>query len=594
MGIDRPIDVTVEQRKTILALLGKYVPNTTVWVYGSRAKWTSRPSSDIDLVVFATPLQQVQVRNLRDAFEESDLPFRVDLFVWNEVPESFQDEIRDNHVVLTAKPPVRKKADWRETVIGEIADIVGGGTPATKNTENFDGSIPWLTPKDLSGTHNRYVQRGERNLSQRGLDGSAAKLLPANSVLLSTRAPIGYVALAKNPIATNQGFRSLVVRDGILPEFLYYWLKLNTEELERHASGSTFRELSGSALKDIRLSLPPFDEQRAIARILGTLDDKIELNQRMNKTLEAMAQALFKSWFVDFDPVRAKSALKRKATLHPVRHRHSATPALSNADPTEHLIGSNNLERHHWSIERAAAYLDLMNPAITDLFPDSLIDSEIGKIPRGWDAKKLGSFVCAVKGRSYRSKELRKSETALVTLKSFARGGGYRPEGLKSFCGSYKPEQVVKPGEIVIACTDVTQAADVIGRPAIVQATSAYSRLVASLDTLIIRPVTNKMMPAFLYFLTATRRFTSHTYAYTTGTTVLHLDTKAIPSFQFACPPPRLMRYFDAFARPALLQNQNAWQETESLGTLRAKLIPKLISGELSATGEMQSIEEYV
>ena len=107
--------------------------------------------------------------------------------------------------------------------------------------------------------------------------------------------------------ATNQGFRSIIVKSEYDHNFLYYWLKANTEELERHATGSTFKELSGSALKEIRVRLPENrNEQRAIAHILGTLDDKIELNRRMNATLEAMARALFRSWFVDFDPVRAK------------------------------------------------------------------------------------------------------------------------------------------------------------------------------------------------------------------------------------------------------------------------------------------------
>ena len=197
--------------------------------------------------------------------------------------------------------------EWQIVHIEEIADIVGGGTPSTKDHGNFNGNIPWLTPKDLSGIRERYVQCGERNLSQKGLDSSSARLLPAGSVLLSTRAPIGYVALAKNPIATNQGFRSLVVKDDALAEYVYYWLKLSTEELERHASGSTFRELSGSSLKKIQLPLPPISEQHAIASVLGALDDKIDLNRRMNETLEAMARALFKDWFVDFGPTRAKA-----------------------------------------------------------------------------------------------------------------------------------------------------------------------------------------------------------------------------------------------------------------------------------------------
>src|SRR5207253_1678655 len=118
---------------------------------------------------------------------------------------------------------------------------------------------------------------------------------------------------------------------------------------------------------------------------------------------------------------------------------------------------------------------------LADLFPYSFEDSELGEIPNGWKITPVGELVETVKGRSYKSEELIESDTALVTLKSFARGGGYRPDGLKSFAGTYKPEQVVKPGELVIACTDVTQAAEVIGRPAIVRGTAGYRTLVASL-----------------------------------------------------------------------------------------------------------------
>ena len=100
MGVDRTIDITAGQRKTILALLERHLPGTAAWIYGSRAKWTSRPQSDLDLVVFATPEQRRGVGNLREAFEESDLPFRVDLFVWDEVPDSFRDQIEAEHVVL--------------------------------------------------------------------------------------------------------------------------------------------------------------------------------------------------------------------------------------------------------------------------------------------------------------------------------------------------------------------------------------------------------------------------------------------------------------------------------------------------------------
>jgi type I restriction enzyme S subunit len=211
--------------------------------------------------------------------------------------------------------------EWREYRIGEIADIVGGSTPSTADPSNFNGDIPWLTPKDLSGPHDRYVSRGERNLSRKGLESCSAQLLPAGTVLVTSRAPIGYAAIAKNPIATNQGFRNLIPKPGFDSEFLYYWVKAHVEELQRHASGSTFQELTGTALAQIRIRVPPLPEQRAIAHILGTLDDKIELNRRMSETLEAMARALFKAWFVDFEPVRVK--YRGESATRPYKPLHS-------------------------------------------------------------------------------------------------------------------------------------------------------------------------------------------------------------------------------------------------------------------------------
>ena len=127
--------------------------------------------------------------------------------------------------------------EWSELPVGDIADIVGGSTPSTADAANFGGDVPWLTPKDLSGLHTRYIRRGERNLTPQGLASCSAQLLPPNSVMLSTRAPIGYVAIAANPIATNQGFRSLVLKPGYDPEFIYYWLTANVGELKRHGSG---------------------------------------------------------------------------------------------------------------------------------------------------------------------------------------------------------------------------------------------------------------------------------------------------------------------------------------------------------------------
>ena len=190
--------------------------------------------------------------------------------------------------------------EWKEYKLGEIAEIVGGGTPDTSNKEYWGGNIPWLTPKDLTGYNKIFISSGERFITEEGLDNSSTKLLPQGTVLLSSRAPIGYVAIASNPICTNQGFKSIICNKDIVDNlYMYYWIKNNTELLQSLGTGTTFAEISGSVVKSIAISLPPLPEQISIASILSSLDDKIDLLHRENKTLEAMAETLFRQWFIE-------------------------------------------------------------------------------------------------------------------------------------------------------------------------------------------------------------------------------------------------------------------------------------------------------
>ena len=295
------IDLTTGQRRIVLELIERHLPDTDVWAYGSRVSWTSRPESDLDLVVFSGADQSDQVADLREAFEESDLPFRVDMLVWDELPKSFQEAIDDEHVDLLTPQ------GYPSVPIGEIAEIVGGGTPSTRDSTNFDGIVPWLTPRDLSRPHHPYVSRGARNLSRQGLTVSSASLVPKGAVLLSTRASVGYTAIAACPLATNQSCHSLVPSSRILSAYLYYWITANVPELQRHATGSTFLSLSGRVLKEIRIPLPPLSVQHRLTHVLEVLDDKIELNRRMIATLDSLLRALFDKWFVTCNPVHAKT-----------------------------------------------------------------------------------------------------------------------------------------------------------------------------------------------------------------------------------------------------------------------------------------------
>ena len=160
--------------------------------------------------------------------------------------------------------------------------------------------MAWVTPKDLSTHAGVYIGRGDRCITEQGLSQSSARLLTADTVILSSRAPVGYVAIAKSPLATSQGCKNLRCKDGIAhPLYIYYLLKNNTSILESHATGSTYKELSTSRLKNIAFPLPEnIADQITIASILSSYDHLIENNRRRIRLLEQAARMLYEEWFV--------------------------------------------------------------------------------------------------------------------------------------------------------------------------------------------------------------------------------------------------------------------------------------------------------
>ena len=423
-------------------------------------------------------------------------------------------------------------ADWPAVRLSDVATIVMGQSPPG-STYNEDGiGLPFFQGvRDFNYRHP----------TPRVYCSEPSRVAQADDILLSVRAPIGRVNVADRECATGRGVAIIkpnAESDARYLEFALRSLERSWDSIE--GSGSVFGNATKRDLESLVLPWPDSASERGrIAGVLGGLDDKIELNRRMGRTLEEVARALFRSWFVDFEPVRAKQAQR-------------------------------------WSPGQSLPGLPAQ---LHPLFPDQLEPSPQGPIPQGWRVATLGDVVETVRGRSYKSAELSESDTALVTLKSFARGGGYREDGLKPYTGPHKPEQVVEPGEVVLACTDVTQAAEVVGRPAIVQPAPEYRRLVASLDTLIVRPREEVEMPrAFLYLLLGTPAFTAHALAHTSGTTVLHLAKAAVPNFQFALPPRDLLEAFARQAQPALNRASHTHDEIPSLAAQRDRLLTTLLT----------------
>ena len=188
---------------------------------------------------------------------------------------------------------------WQWVGIGEIADVIGGGTPSTLNAGNFGGDIPWITPADMSAHIGKTIAKGARLISAKGLEGSGARWLPKGAVLFSSRAPIGYVAIASQPVTTNQGFKSFVPAKGCDSDYLYYWLTSAKPLAEKLASGTTFLEISGAKAALIPFPVAPAAEQTRIVEkleeLLSDLDAGVAELKAAQKKLGQYRQSLLKA-----------------------------------------------------------------------------------------------------------------------------------------------------------------------------------------------------------------------------------------------------------------------------------------------------------
>lgn len=193
---------------------------------------------------------------------------------------------------------VYRMTEWIECTLDKLGEIVGGATPSTKCEDYYGGSIPWITPKDLSSFKGRYITSGERNITEKGLASCSAQMMPKDAVLFTSRAPIGYVAIASQSVCTNQGFKSIVVNEKADPLFVYYLLKYNKDAIEAMGSGTTFKEVSGKTMRAVKVRIPlDVSYQKRIAAVLDSLDTKIENNERINDNLQQQAAALFSSLY---------------------------------------------------------------------------------------------------------------------------------------------------------------------------------------------------------------------------------------------------------------------------------------------------------
>ena len=189
---------------------------------------------------------------------------------------------------------------WPVATIGEVCEVVSGATPKTSKPEFWDGNVPWVTPKDLSELGQKHLSDTPRKITKAGLKGCAARMLPAQSVLFSSRAPIGLVAINTLPVCTNQGFKSLVPRfDLVSPDFLFWWLKTQEKHIQSKGRGATFKEVSKKIVEALQIPLPPLGEQKRIAGILDAADALRAKRREALTQLDTLIQSTFLDMFGD-------------------------------------------------------------------------------------------------------------------------------------------------------------------------------------------------------------------------------------------------------------------------------------------------------
>jgi type I restriction enzyme S subunit len=304
--------------------------------------------------------------------------------------------------------------------------------------------------------------------------------------------------------------------------------------------------LNTQILSALPVLLPSLQEQKSIAHILSTLDDKIELNRKTNETLEAMAKSIFKSWFVDFDPVRAKAEGR----------------------PTG------------------------LSAEISDLFPDSFEDSELGEIPSGWSISNLDDFIHLDSGLPYKGLLKGTGEAHLLTMGCADRALRFKSDGVHSYPSSIPARHLVNPGDIVICSHDLTQAREQLGAPFVVPDNFSGRIAAAATNTFIVRqksPSTTE----YLYQIFRSNGFREQMIASAKGSVILHISKESVLYYSFASPgSDRLISAYQSATDGMTQKIQEIGKGIYTLATIRDALLPKLISGEIRIPDAEKMLEE--
>lgn len=415
--------------------------------------------------------------------------------------------------------------EWKEVRLGDVCDLIAGFAFKAKDFGEFPTKV--IKIGDIKPPFVDYVGQVGVDISNYDINRlSKYTVKYGDYVLAMTGATIGKVGkyISENFSYINQRVLKFSPKQNVDADFINYIICSNIFAkyvVNFVDSESAQPNISAPTISKFAFQIPSEkDDQRRIASILSSLDRKIELNYKINADLEEMAQAIFKNWFVDFEPFK----------------------------------------------------------------DGKFLDSELGMIPEGWKVISLNEILDNVSGYSYKGSELQSSNIAMATIKNFERKGGFKTEGYKEIVISkkIKETQFVNMFDVLVAHTDLTQNAEIVGNPAIVLSKGGYEKLIMSMDLTKVISKIDGVTNGLLYCILSTSRFKEHALGYVNGTTVLHMSKKAVPEYTCAFPKDinqirDLCITLDSiYKRMAVTYDENS-----RLSLLRDTLLPRLMSGEL-------------
>lgn len=442
-------------------------------------------------------------------------------------------------------------------MLEEIGQIVTGKTPSSNVIGAFSSSgIPFVTPKDMDGR--RWIETTERYLSEAGRQSLKNYLIPKDSVAVSCiGSDMGKAILLKKDSVTNQQINTIIVdASKHNPKYIYYVLSLKQEELKSIAGGSATPILNKGHFSKVVIELPDKVDQDNIVQVLDSLDCKIELNNQINQTLESIAQAIFKSWFIDFEPVRAKIAAKQEGK----------DPELAAMCV---ISGKSEAELEQMAKEDIAEL-----QATAALFPDELVESELGDVPKGWELQSLYDTADFINGAAFKAKDFSSNTEGLPIIKIAELKQGLSAQ-TKYTNLSFDQKYRVRSGDIFYSWS---------GSPETSLDVFKWFGGDGWLNQHIFKINTeSKGKTYFVYYLLKYLKPTLIRLATNKQTTGLgHITVADMKSLQVIKPEEHLFLRYAKIVAPFYEKESLLKQEIINLAMLRDTLLPKLLSGEVS------------